>query len=159
MLQVKLTTVGKLKERYFKDAQSEYEKRLSKAIQLRICEIKEQEIYDETNPSYIKSALSKEAEKIKAEMDGYYNVALCVEGEGKSSEELADFLEKLPLEGYSKVNFIIGSSFGISDEVKKTANEKLSFSKMTFPHQLMRVILLEQLYRAVKINENTSYHK
>ncbi len=159
MLTVKITALGKLKEEYLKSACAEYEKRLRRFSTFSIKELKEREVYEEANAAYIESALSKEAEDISSEMKGFYNIALCVEGKQMTSEEFAGFLSSTCALGTSRVNFIIGSSFGLSPQIKDKVDYKLSFSKMTFPHQLMRVILLEQLYRAFKINENESYHK
>ena len=144
MLNVKIICCGTLKEQYLKDAVNEYAKRLSAFCKLTVQEIKE----DTLNASY--SAVSS--------FKGF-KIALCVEGKMLSSEELAKKMEDLAINGISDIAFIIGGSEGISQEIKNMCDLKLSFSKMTFPHQLMRVILLEQIYRAFTIINHKSYHK
>ena len=144
MLNVKIICCGTLKEQYLKDAVSEYSKRLSAFCKLTIQEIKE----DTLNASF--SAVSA--------FKGF-KIALCVEGKMLSSEDLAEKIETLAINGNSDIAFIIGGSEGIAEEIKNMCDLKLSFSKMTFPHQLMRVILLEQIYRAFTIINHKSYHK
>ena len=144
MLNVKIICCGTLKEQYLKDAVSEYSKRLSAFCKLTVQEIKE----DTLNASF--SAVSA--------FKGF-KIALCVEGKMLSSEELAKKIETLAINGNSDIAFIIGGSEGIAEEIKNMCDLKLSFSKMTFPHQLMRVILLEQIYRAFTIINHKSYHK
>ena len=144
MLNVKIICCGTLKEQYLKDAVSEYSKRLSAFCKLTIQEIKE----DTLNASF--SAVSA--------FKGF-KIALCVEGKMLSSEDLAEKIETLAINGNSDIAFIIGGSEGIAQEIKNMCDLKLSFSKMTFPHQLMRVILLEQIYRAFTIINHKSYHK
>ena len=123
-------------------------------------EIKEKRPPDEPNEAQIKTILDAEGEKILSSIpQGAYKIALCVEGKQKSSEELAKTIQDITLNGKSSFVFIIGSSFGLSPEIKKLSDSKLSFSPMTFPHQLMRVMLLEQIYRAFQINTNGKYHK
>lgn len=145
MQKITFVVVGKIKESFYREAVAEYAKRLSRFTKLEIKEIAEN------------SSLEAEAEDILRAIKGYV-VALCVEGEKLSSEKLASKLKKLEDEG-KEVTFIIGSSCGLSDKVKAVANYRLSFSDMTFPHQLMRVILAEQVYRAYMINAGATYHK
>lgn len=144
MLGIRLVCVGNLKEKYLKDAAAEYVKRLSRFCDLEITETPE-------------STPEKEKDPILKNLKGKA-VALCVEGEEMSSEELAKFIAKTA-QTSSKITFVIGGSDGLDGEVKARADFRLSFSKMTFPHQLMRIILLEQIYRAFTINENIKYHK
>ena len=144
MLGVKIVCVGNLKEKYLKDAAAEYVKRLSRFCDLEITET------PESTPAKEKDAILK---NIKGK-----TVALCVEGERMSSEMLAEFIEKTA-QSSPKITFVIGGSDGLDGEVKSRADLKLSFSEMTFPHQLMRIILLEQIYRAFTIINNIKYHK
>ena len=159
MLNVKFITLGTLKEAYLRDAAAEYEKRLGAFCRFELVQLKEERLSDDPSDSEIKNALSKESEKILALIPARaYVVAMCVEGKQLTSPELADKLEEISART-SDVCFIIGSSFGLSDTVKQRADLRLSVSKLTFPHQLMRVILLEQVYRAFNINNNGKYHK
>ena len=144
MLKINIVCVGNLKESYLREAAREYIKRLSGFCRLNITEISE-------------SSPEKEKKDIIKNLNGY-TVALCIEGDEISSVELADKIEKI-CNISSAITFIIGGSEGLSGEVKDIVDYKLSFSKMTFPHQLMRVILLEQIYRAFTINKNIKYHK
>ena len=146
---IRIICVGKIKEQYLNDAIKEYQKRLTKYTK----EIKDESKYSE------KENMAKEAVKIKnyiKEKD--YNIALAIEGKMLTSPEFAKCIDET-FNNYSNINFIIGGSYGIDDSVKNMCNLKISFSKMTYPHQLFRVILLEQIYRAFKINNNESYHK
>lgn len=157
MIGIDIICVGKLKEKFFSDAVKEYEKRLSGYCKLNVAELSETVV---SSPSEIAAALSKEGEKILAKIpNGAYVVAMCIEGDGLSSEELSKKLSSLKVSGTSKIVFIIGGSNGLSDEVKARANLRLSMSKMTFPHHLARVMVLEQIYRAFKIEEGSGYHK
>ncbi|MBR5721472.1 MAG: 23S rRNA (pseudouridine(1915)-N(3))-methyltransferase RlmH [Clostridia bacterium] len=144
MLGVKIVCVGNLKEKYLKDAAAEYIKRLSRFCDLEITET------PESTPQKEKDAILK---NIKGK-----TVALCVEGKQMPSEKLAEFIEKTS-QSSPKITFVIGGSDGLDEEVKSQADLKLSFSEMTFPHQLMRIILLEQIYRAFTIINNIKYHK
>lgn len=161
MLTVNIITVGRLKEQYLRDAVSEYSKRLGAFCKLNITELSEQRLSDNPSQKEIDSALSAEGKQILALISGKstYNYAMCIEGKQVSSEELAEAFNTIALNGNSTINFIIGSSFGISNEVKASSNFKLSMSRMTFPHQLARVMLLEQIYRAFQIQNNSKYHK
>ncbi len=159
MLNVKFITLGTLKEGYLREAAAEYEKRLGGFCRFELVQLKEERLSDQPSENEIKNALDKESAKIFAEIPSRaYVVAMCVEGKQCSSEELADKLEEISARS-SDVCFIIGSSFGLADTVKQRADMRLSVSKLTFPHQLMRVILLEAVYRAFNIQKGTKYHK
>ena len=159
-MNITVIALGKLKEKYLKDAISEYSKRISAYGKLDIIELTPVRLSDSPSQTEIDNALSKEAEEIKKKIpNGSYVFSLCVEGKQKSSEELAKTIQDVTLNGKSNIVFIIGSSFGSSPEIKKLSDSRLSFSPMTFPHQLMRVMLLEQIYRAFQINTNGKYHK
>lgn len=150
---IKIITVGKLKEKYLIDAIEEYKKRLSKYTKLEIIEV-----LDESNYEQEKNK-EKEAEKIEKYLnDKDYIITLEIDGEELSSVEFAKKIDNI-FSIKNNITFVIGGSYGLADSIKNKANYKLSFSKMTFPHQLFRVILLEQIYRAFKINNNESYHK
>lgn len=160
MQTVNIICVGKLKEQYFRDACSEYIKRLNVFCKLNITEIREFKLPDNPNQTEIKNALKSEGEDILRLLShDSFTTALCIKGSKVSSEGLASVISEKASNGISRLNFIIGSSHGLSDEVQQRANFKLSFSDMTFPHQLMRVILLEQVYRAYTIIANRDYHK
>lgn len=151
---------GKIKERYFSDAAEEYKKRISRYGKVEIIELKDEPTPDSPTERERDIILSKEGERIKEKIPkGAFVVALCVEGKQKSSEELAQLFSKVSLDGKSKIVFVIGGSLGLSNEIKDMADLRLSFSKMTFPHKLMRVVLLEQIYRAFTICEGKTYHK
>lgn len=160
MLTVNIICVGNLKEKYLKAAVDEYKKRLSAFCKFEIIEIAEQRLSDKPSESEIKSALEKEAEKILQKAPkGSAIIPMAIEGKQLSSEKLADSVSDFALKGFSNISFIIGSSFGLSPNVKSKANLMLSMSKMTFPHQLARVMLCEQIYRAFSIINHTKYHK
>jgi len=156
MIKINLITIGDIKEKYLKDAISEYSKRISRFADLKIVEIKEN-VAKTNNTQDILNSLKKDAVEIKKYLKGYI-VCLDILGKQKSSADFAKNIEKISLNN-SEISFVIGASNGISEEIKNIANEKISFSLMTFPHQLMRVIFLEQLYRAFTILNNISYHK
>ncbi len=159
MIKVTIITLGKLKEKYLRDAVDEYAKRLSRYCKLDIIELSPVNLPEKPSQSEVDSALAKEAEMIEKRIpEGSVVTALCVEGKSFSSEQLADFVEANTNNG-KNMCFIIGSSYGMNETIKQKANLKLSLSKMTFPHQLFRVMLLEQIYRAFKINEGGTYHK
>ncbi|MBR3210395.1 MAG: 23S rRNA (pseudouridine(1915)-N(3))-methyltransferase RlmH [Bacilli bacterium] len=150
---IKIITVGQIKEAYLKDAIEEYKKRLSKYTNLELIEVKDEGIVEE------EKALKLEAEKIEKYLNPKeYVITLEIEGKGYTSIEFAEAIRKIQMEN-SNITFIIGGSYGLAESIKQKANMHLSFSKMTFPHQLFRVLLLEQIYRAFKINHNESYHK
>ncbi len=160
MINITLITVGKIKEKYFTDAISEYSKRLSRYCKLNIIELKDEPTPDNPSEKEKQLVLEKEGARILEKIPkSCYVVPLCIEGKQKTSEELSEFIQKTATDGYNEIVFIIGGSMGICDEVKAKADFKLSFSKMTFPHQLMRVVLLEQIYRAFNIADGGKYHK
>lgn len=159
MLEVKIITVGSLKETYLKDAIAEYLKRLSAFSRVEITELKEYKLPDDPSGKDIEKALLDEADRIfKAIPKKAYVIPLCVEGQQCSSETLAKKFEEISLVS-GTVCFIIGSSHGLHDSVKELGSFRLSISKLTFPHQLMRVMLLEILYRTFNIIKGTKYHK
>lgn len=160
MQKITLITVGTLKENYLKEAINEYSKRLRSFCRLEIIEIKESRLPDNPNQSEINACLDEEAKKINSHIPQNSDiVTLCIEGKQLSSPQLSDFISQSAVSGKSGITFIIGGSFGIADEIKARSKLKLSFSKMTFPHQLFRVMLLEQIYRAFTINAGSPYHK
>lgn len=159
MIKITLITLGKLKEKYLRDAVDEYAKRLSRYCKLDITELNPVKLSENPSQNEVKNALLKEADMIEKRIPkDSVVVPLCVEGKSFSSEEFADFAARNCDSG-KNMCFIIGSSYGIADSIKQKADLKLSASKMTFPHQLFRVMLLEQIYRAFKINEGSTYHK
>jgi len=150
---IKIITVGQIKEQYLKDAIEEYKKRISKYTNLEIIELKDEGLVEQDK------SIKLEAEKIEKHLnDKDYIITLEIEGKEYTSLEFAERLRTIQIEN-SNITFIIGGSYGLSDSIKNKAKMHLSFSKMTFPHQLFRVILLEQIYRSFKINNNESYHK
>lgn len=158
MINVKIAAVGNLKEKYLRDAFSEYAKRLKRFCKFQICEINESRLPEDPSEKEIRKALETEGKALLKECVGYV-VAMCIEGERTSSVKFAETLEKSAAEGGSRITFVIGGSFGLSEEVKKSADLRLSMSEMTFPHQLARVMLAEQIYRGFQINSNGKYHK
>ncbi len=160
MIKVKIICLGKLKEKYLREAVDEYSKRLSAYAKLEIIEIEPERLPEEPSGTQIDAALKAEADKILKRIDGgSYTVAMCIEGKQLESPEFARLIEEKTNGGIGCFNFIIGSSYGLHDSVKQKADLKFSFSKMTFPHQLFRIMLLEQIYRGFKINEGGKYHK
>ncbi len=159
MIKCKIIALGSLKEKYFKDAVGEYEKRLSRFCDLEICEIEPVRLSETPSKAEIDSALKKEAELIIKKIPERATVfALCVEGKQMSSEKLAEKISDISSFGQG-LCFIIGSSYGLSIDIKNRADFRLSMSEMTFPHKLFRVMLLEQLYRGFMINQGSPYHK
>lgn len=159
-MNISVICVGKLKERYWSEAIAEYCKRLKSYCNLEIVELKESRLPDKSGPSEEKAVKETEGEEIlKKIKDGMYVVTLEVNGRAMSSEKLAEKIEKLTIDGVSNIAFVIGGSLGLSEAVSRRADLQLSFSQMTFPHQMMRVILLEQIYRSFKIIRNETYHK
>lgn len=160
MQSVNVICVGRLKESCLSEAAAEYIKRLSAYCKLTITEITAERLPENASAAQIESALKKEASGIIAALPLYaYTYALCVEGKQISSEQLAKILPSLSLSGKSCAAFIVGSSHGLDSSVKERADFLLSLSKMTFPHQLARIMLLEQIYRAYQINRGGKYHK
>jgi 23S rRNA (pseudouridine1915-N3)-methyltransferase len=159
-MKITLICVGKLKEKYLVQGVEEYTKRLSRYCNLEIIELADEKTPDNAGETLEEMIKKKEGERIlKVLKDDSYCIALAIDGHMLSSEELASKVDTLGISGQSHISFIIGGSLGLSMEVLKKADYKLSFSKMTFPHQLMRMILLEQVYRAYRINSNQPYHK
>ena len=160
MIKVNIITVGKLKEGYLRQAQEEYSKRLGAFCKLNIIELAESRLPDDPSDKEIAAALSAEARAMEKylTLKDTKNIAMCIEGGQLSSVSLSKKLEELSLSA-STVNFIIGSSFGIDEGVKQRADLRLSMSEMTFPHQLARIMLLEQIYRAFSISKGSRYHK
>jgi 23S rRNA (pseudouridine1915-N3)-methyltransferase len=159
-MKISLICVGKLKEKYLTMGINEYKKRLGRYCRLEITELTDERTPDTASPAMEEAIKRKEGERIlKLLKEDSYCIALAIEGTNLSSVELAEKLDKLFLSGQSHISFIIGGSLGLSDEVLSRADYKLSFSKMTFPHQLMRLILMEQVYRSYRIIKNEPYHK
>lgn len=159
MLHIKLITVGTLKEKYLKEAVAEYEKRLGAYARVEILELKEVRVAENPAPAEIQAVLEKEADAILAAIPPRaYTVALCVEGQMRSSEQLATLLQNAMSQS-SELCLVIGSSHGLAPRVKAAANYRLSVSALTFPHQLMRVLLLETVYRSLSILHGSKYHK
>ncbi len=161
MLKINIICIGKIKEKYFTDAIAEYSKRLSAFCRFNITELGEERIKSNSpNQSQKNEVLNAEGKRILQKIPpSDYVVAMCIEGKMLSSTELSQTIEKAMLNGKSTIDFIIGGSYGLSDEVKSRADLKLSMSKMTFPHQMARMILSEQIYRAFEISTNGKYHK
>ena len=160
MLNITIIAIGKLKEQYLRDASAEYQKRLSASCKLNIIELNPEKLSDNPSAKEIENALNNEAKKIIEKIPkGAKVYSMCIEGKQRTSEELSREIDNLALEGASNIVFIIGGSFGLSDEVKKLSAYRLSMSKMTFPHQIARIMLLEQIYRAMQISLGTKYHK
>lgn len=159
-MRISIICVGKIKEKYLKLGIDEFKKRLSKYCKLEIIELDDEKAPENLSDKEMLMIKEKEGKKILSKIkDNSYVIALAIDGKNLSSEELADTINNLGVRGNSHIVFIIGGSLGLSDEILSRANYKLSFSKMTFPHQLMRLILLEQVYRAYRINNGEPYHK
>lgn len=159
-MKITLVTVGKIKEKFYTEALAEYAKRLSRYCKLEIVQVADEKTPDKASELEEQQIKKREGERILAQIkDGAYVIALAIEGKMLDSEELAKKIEQLGVGGTSQIVFVIGGSLGLSDAVLKRADYKLSFSKMTFPHQLMRVILLEQIYRSYRIIVGEPYHK
>lgn len=159
-MNITLVTVGKIKEKYFRDAIAEYQKRLSKYCRLEIVEVADEKTPDKASETEEAQIRQREAARIlKAVRDNAYCIALTIDGKKRDSVNLATHIEQLGLSGKSNLVFVIGGSLGLYDSVVQRADETLSFSELTFPHQLMRVILLEQIYRCFRIINNEPYHK
>ena len=159
-MKITVVAVGKIKERFFEDAVKEYEKRLGRYCKLEIVQVADEKTPDGAMEALERQIKEREGERILAQIkDGAYVIALAIEGKMLDSVELARKIEKLRVDGNGQVVFIIGGSLGLSDAVLRRADFLLSFSKMTFPHQLMRVVLLEQIYRSCRIIHHEPYHK
>lgn len=159
-MKITLITVGKIKEKYLKDAIAEYSKRLSRYCKLEIVEVADEKTPDNASDTVEDAIRDKEGERIlKYVKEDAYVITLEIAGKMLTSEEMAEKIEKLGVQGTSHIIFIIGGSIGLGKEILKRSDYTLSFSKMTFPHQLMRVILLEQIYRSYRIINHEPYHK
>ena len=159
-MRINIVCVGKIKEKYLKLGIDEFKKRLSKYCKLEIIELDDEKAPENLSDKEMLMIKEKEGKKILSKIkDNSYVIALAIDGKNLSSEELAETINKLGVRGISNITFVIGGSLGLSDEVLSRADYKLSFSKMTFPHQLMRLILLEQVYRVYRINNGEPYHK
>lgn len=160
MLNVTVLCVGKLKEKYWRDACTEYSKRLGRFCSFNIIEIDEERLPENPSSAQIENTIKKEGERLLAKIPENAKVcAMCIEGKLCSSEELSKAIEKTAIDGFGSMFFVIGGSWGLSENVKKRAEIRLSMSKMTFPHQLARVILCEQIYRSFQISSGGKYHK
>lgn len=159
MINLTVIAVGKLKESYLRDGCSEYIKRLKAFSKINVIEVNEERASDNPSPLEIQNVIKKEGKRIISKLPkGAAIIPLCIEGKEYSSPDFSALLEGIAMTK-SHICFVIGGSFGLSDEVKKMGKNKLSFGKMTFPHQLARMILLEQVYRAFSISNNSKYHK
>ena len=159
-MKISLLTVGKCKEKYWNDAAAEYRKRLGRYADVEILEVADEKTPEGASPREEDLIREKEGERLlKKIREDAYVIALAIEGEAVDSPELSRRLEQLGVRGTSHIQFVIGGSLGLSPAVLKRADWKLSFSRMTFPHQMMRVILLEQIYRSFRIAKGEPYHK
>lgn len=159
-MNISIISVGKLKEKYLKMGMDEYVKRLSGYAKIELIEVPDEKAPEELSEAEMELVKKKEGERILSKIpDGTYVYALAIEGKMKTSEEFAEGLEKLMTYGTSKIAFVIGGSLGLHKDVLNRADEKISFGRMTFPHQLMRLILLEQIYRGFRIMKGEPYHK
>ena len=160
MIKISIISVGKIKEKYLKLGIEEFSKRLSKYCKLHIIEVNDEKAPENLSSKEMNIVKDKEGKSILSKIkQTQYVVALAIDGDKLSSEKFAKKLDKLSLEGNSHICFVIGGSLGLSDEVLSRADMKMSFSDMTFPHQMMRLILLEQIYRCFRINNHEPYHK
>lgn len=158
-MKITILCVGKIKERFFRDAIEEYSKRLSRYVSFEIVEVADEKAPETLSPKEAASVKDKEGERLISRLKDGFVVPLVIEGKELSSTDLADFIKDRSVRGTSHITFVIGGSLGLSDSIIKKGDFKLSFSRMTFPHQLMRVILCEQIYRAYRIINNEPYHK
>lgn len=159
-MKVKIITVGKLKEKYLKDGIAEYSKRMSRFTKFEIVELADEKTPDNASAAQNQQIMKKEGERILAKIsERDYVIVLAIEGKQLSSEAFSQVIADATLRGYSDIVFVIGGSLGLADKVKKRANLRLSFGLLTLPHQLMRLVLLEQIYRAFMIQQGSPYHK
>lgn len=162
MIKINIICVGKLKEEYWRAAVSEYSKRLTAYCEFNIIELPEARLAGDPSQNQIADALEKEAElfnKAIGRTSGSRTIAMCIESPQLTSQQLASYIKESGVNGVSAINFLIGSSYGLADSLKSRCDLRISMSKMTFPHQLARVMLCEQIYRAFSINANSKYHK
>lgn len=159
-MKIKIVTVGKLKEKYLKDGIAEYSKRISRFATIEIIELADEKTPDRASDSENAKILDVEGNRILSKIgDREFVVVLAIEGKTLSSEEFSKQLEQASINGFSTLTFVIGGSLGLSKEVKKRANLSVSFGRLTLPHQLMRLVLTEQIYRAFTIQQGSPYHK
>jgi 23S rRNA (pseudouridine1915-N3)-methyltransferase len=158
-MKITILCVGKLKEKYLKEGIVEYQKRLSRYTKLQIIEVPDEKAPETLSPKQIKQIKDKEGQKILSKLPQSYVISLDLSGKQYTSESFAQTLSTLTTQGNSHITFIIGGSLGLSKEVLNNSHLKLSFGSFTYPHQLMRLILLEQIYRTFRINNNEPYHK
>lgn len=159
-MKITILCVGKIKEKFYRDAAAEYIKRLGRYCKPEVIEVADEKTPDGASENVENQIREKEGERLLGKIkDGAYVVALAIDGKMRDSKELAKHIEQLGIQGKSQIVFVIGGSLGLSESVLRRADETLSFSKMTFPHQLMRVILLEQIYRSYRIVNGEPYHK
>ena len=159
-MKIKIVTVGKLKEKYLKDGIAEYSKRLSRFANLEMIELADEKTPDRASNSENQKILELEGTRILSKIaDRDFVIVLAIEGKTLSSEEFSKQLEQAPINGFSTLTFVIGGSLGLSPQVKKRANLSISFGRLTIPHQLMRLVLVEQIYRAFTIQQGSPYHK
>lgn len=159
-MNIKIISVGKLKEKYLKDGIAEYAKRLSKFAKFEIVEVPDEKAPEQLSDNEMQQVMQKEGERILGKIkDREYVYALAIKGKERASEELAAEIDKLTVEGHSDITFVIGGSLGLHPDVLKRTNAQISFGKFTLPHQLMRLVLSEQIYRAFMINNHSPYHK
>ena len=159
-MKIKIVTVGKLKEKYLKDGIAEYSKRISRFATIEIIELADEKTPDRASDSENEKILNLEGNRILSKIgDREFVVVLAIEGKTLSSEEFSKQLEQASINGFSTLTFVIGGSLGLSPQVKKRANLSLSFGRLTLPHQLMRLVLVEQIYRAFTIQQGSPYHK
>ncbi len=159
-MNINIICVGKIKESYLREGIAEYAKRLSKYCTLNIIELSDEKCPEVLSDAEMVNVKDKEGNRILEKInDSDYVIAMAIEGKQRDSVEMSRHLEELMIDGHSTIDFIIGGSLGLSEKVMARANEKFSFSKLTFPHQLMRMILLEQIYRSFRIMKNEPYHK
>ncbi len=160
MLHINIVCLGKLKEKYLQDALSEYSKRLSKYCILNIIELADEKVPDNLNDSLVNIIKNKEAEKILSRIEhNSYIITLDLKGKQFTSEEFSKKISNISLNGFSSITFIIEGTLGLSEKIINSSNELICFSKMTFPHQLIRIFLVEQIFRAFKILNNETYHR
>ncbi|API72867.1 MULTISPECIES: 23S rRNA (pseudouridine(1915)-N(3))-methyltransferase RlmH [Leuconostoc] len=159
-MNIKLITVGKLKEKYLKEGIAEYTKRLSRFCKFQVVELIDEKTPENASEAQNNQIMAKEGERIQAKIGSRdYVIVLAIEGKQFPSEEFSQKLEAVAVNGYSDITFIIGGSLGLSKEIKQRANLKMSFGLLTLPHQLMRLVLIEQIYRAFMIQQGSPYHK
>ena len=159
-MKIKVVTVGKLKEKYLKDGIAEYSKRISRFAKLEMIELADEKTPDRASESENQKILEIEGQRILSKVaDRDFVIVLAIEGKTLSSEEFSKNLEEASIKGFSTLTFIIGGSLGLSQDVKKRANISVSFGRLTLPHQLMRLVLVEQIYRAFTIQQGSPYHK